>query len=426
MVMLYHLLNMDNEEPQLSQISNLQISDEGHKLPEQSKVPNCTIPRPFDAMDLIHQWQPMGIRVVVNVPFTGNDENFLFAIRNGPFIPRLNYVYNDSTAKHSAGGQPQPTVMQQYCDYGYNNMRNVFIGSLIPETVDPEKFGVFVTHYDYPPPLSNYSTFFRKWRGTMHYRIRTIAGFTTQGYLFASMVRNVPSRPVVINRFKTTNPLPIEDVSYKSSMINSYVMGDTAMFRHFEVQVPFEYPEIYYDQYNWIANRTRPYDYFENYTKGDGTQTDVKAAIYNEPVGDNFIVVGLRGSLDTQKLNSQISFELEYRAGDDFQFSDPFLPFPAHFQTPRLKPDGTKEQYLGQTAPSNDYDSDGFGIPTSTTKTLISNIPPGSNRSYPTTNNRTANLRRNPREIMDDDNGYDTVDTPPPFRKSLRSLLAPE
>ena len=78
---------MNNEEPQLTQVANIQIASSGHKLPEQAQVAQCSIPRPFGFEHLIHQWQPMGIRVTLNIPFVGNDRDYLFAIRNGPFIP---------------------------------------------------------------------------------------------------------------------------------------------------------------------------------------------------------------------------------------------------------------------------------------------------------------------------------------------------
>ena len=64
---------MNNEEPQLTQIANIQVANAGHKLPEQAQVSTCSIPRPFGFSHLINQWQPMGIRVTLNIPFIGND-----------------------------------------------------------------------------------------------------------------------------------------------------------------------------------------------------------------------------------------------------------------------------------------------------------------------------------------------------------------
>lgn len=334
---------VDNEEPQATQIANNQIASEGHKLPEQSRVPECDIPRPFGFEHLIHQWQPMGIRVTLNLPFTGNDQDYIFAIRNGPFIPTLFYQYFDTSAEASfdVNGVLDPKTRKlgandTYESYAFNNMRAVLHAGPNYKQIKPDSSAVYITQFDQPPILSSISTMFRRWRGTMHYRVRTVAGFTTQGYIFSSLVRNSPG---IIGLYPTQNyvaGVSREDSSYRESMINSYVMGDTAMFRHFEVQVPFEYPVPYYDQYNWIGNRSRPADKFMY-----GRKTDVISSvsrlrnINNEPHGDNFVLIGLRGKLESSVQNSQITFELEYRAGDDFQFSDPFLPFNKHYLIPQ-------------------------------------------------------------------------------------------
>lgn len=331
-----------NEEPQYTEIANVQIASTSHKLPEQSRLPPCSIPRPFGFEHLIHQWQPMGIRVVLNLPFTGNDYEYLFAIRNGPFIPTLFHNWQDTSvaADKATSGPTAPdlktrklTTLDTYQSYAFNNMINVRHAYYKPRVVDPGQNAITITQYDQPPILAALSTMFRKWRGTMHYRIRVVAGFTTQGYIFASLVRN--SNPV-IGIFPTQNHvtgIQLEDESYRPSMLNSYVMGDTAMFRHFEVEVPFEYPVPFYDQFNWIGNRSRPADLFAMYHDPDTNVNYFKRfrSIRNEPHGDNYVLFGLRGNLLSSTPTSQISFEIEYRAGDDFQFADPFLPFDDHY-----------------------------------------------------------------------------------------------
>lgn len=153
---------MNNEEPELTQIANLQIAHEGHKLPEQSQVAQSSIPRPFNFMNLINQWQPMGIRVVLNLPFIGNDKDFIFAIRNGPFIPRFDKTYTDAGMYSDAATPTDITINS----YAFNNMKNVIHAtkkwSAPPADV---KESIYITYYDYPPVLSQLSTMFRKWRG---------------------------------------------------------------------------------------------------------------------------------------------------------------------------------------------------------------------------------------------------------------------
>lgn len=349
---------MNNEEPELTQIANLQIAHAGHKLPEQADVSTLTIPRPFSFSHLINQWQPMGIRVVLNIPFIGNDRDYLFAIRNGPFIPRLNKSYTD----YSPVSSSTTTSKQVYDSYAWNNMRNVLHAK--PEwAVDNDtKDSIYITQYDYPPPLAQFATMFRKWRGTMHYRIRTVAGFTTQGYPFVSMIKNMPSAIGIYDEFKVLPSVQRQDASYREAMLNAYIMGDTAMVRHFEFTVPYEYPTPWYDQFAWISRRSRPALNFHDTgtPEAPGTHAQISPLV-NEPHGDNYIVVGLRGSLNTSVNTAQISFELEYRAGEDFQFSDPGLPL-GDF----LQPRGLQHNSQGiaiRQVPSKDYTSDGLGVP---------------------------------------------------------------
>nr|QKE56314.1 MAG: putative capsid protein [Polycipiviridae sp.] len=422
---------MDNEEPQLTQIANLQISDDGHKLPEQSRIPTLQIPRPFNFNDLIHQWQPMGIRVKLNLPFTGNDQDFLFAIRNGPFIPMPGYLYQDSNAQitvSDTGSADYSTrnfsKQTKYDSYAWNNMFPVRHGTALLQTTDPGKSSVYITQYDAPPSFSAFSTMFRRWRGTIHYRIRVVSGFTTQGYIFMSMIRNSPSIPMVYNESTTTAGPPRQDDSYREAMQNSYIMGDTAMFRHFELQVPYEYPTPYYDQYAWIGKRSRPGRYFlSSNTDSDSSkatnryQFNIRPIQY-EPHGDNWIVMGLRGTLESSVQNSQVTFELEYRAGDDFQFADPFLPFPDFYAATNQQIRDFGSPVPFRTLPSSTSFSGGFVSPTKVTKEQAARLKQIADREK-----QLAARRRLTRSITNDDlaqyqrdqqdydsDGHDTID----------------
>lgn len=341
---------MDNQEPELTPISNLELLHSGHKLPEQSLIPDVPAINQTTVNDIIHQWQPMGIRVSMNLPFVGNDKDFLFAIRNGPFIPQFDYTYKDYVNKNKT------STISNINEYAYTNMMPVTYAYAEGKQIDPDQAPIFITHYDQPPPLSSLSTMFRKWRGTMHYRIRVVAGFTTQGYIISTLYRNVRRPPLIVNRANYAASVLGQDASYRQGMVNSYVMGDTAMFRHFEVQVPFEYPMPYYDQFNWIANRTRPSMFFLTNDNGtDPPTTSTISTIYNEPYGDNFLLFGLRGELQSSVQGSKISFELEYRAGDDFQFSDPFLPIDILYLKSTYDSDLTYSQ-----SPSTSWESTGY------------------------------------------------------------------
>ncbi|ASK12193.1 putative capsid protein [Solenopsis invicta virus 4] len=375
---------MNNEEPQLTQIANLQISHEGHKLPEQSQVATTTIPRPFTFMSLINQWQPMGVRVVLNIPFIGNDKDFIFAIRNGPFIPRYDKTYTDAGIYADAGETKDISINS----YAFNNMKNVIHATKKWKNPPADvKQSIYITYYDYPPILAQLSMMFRKWRGSMEYRIRTVSGFSTQGYLFAGMIRNSPSYVGIFDQYKVLNSVARQDDSYREVMQNSYISSDTSMFRHFKIHVPYEYPSPWYDQFRWIGNRSRPSELFVS--GGSGQPRIAGNKVWNEPHGDNFIVIGMRGALNTSVNQAQISFELEYRAGEDFQFADPGLPV-GEFMIPASKKTMSSVQY-----PDPRMKSDGIGLPTSAAAPAMASRM-GNNRNG---NRRTREI--NPEDLQD-------------------------
>lgn len=312
---------MNSEENLLAPAANETVSTTGQPLVEQPRLSNQVVPRGISIQNLIYQWQPMGIRVIVDLPFIGNDQDCLFMIRNGPLIPRWNKVYMDTWRE--SGFPVVANVSMELKQFAWNNMRNVYHG----HAVDKQQFsssGIHITYYDYPPVLSSLCQSFRRWRGDMQYRIRSIAGFATQGYIIVAPFKNLFSPIGSYNEYKSEPAILRQDASYREAMMNAYVMADTSMFRHVEVSVPYEYPAPWYDQYAWMARRVCGTRYAVNSQFGSGVSA---STILNlEPHGDNFIGVLLRGQVATTSTGGQIVFELEYRAQEGFQFADPGLP----------------------------------------------------------------------------------------------------
>nr|WAL01504.1 structural protein [Electric ant polycipivirus 2] len=316
---------MNAEEPLLAPAANETVSTTGDPLPEQAGVAKQVIPRGISMLNLIHQWQPMGIRIIVNLPFIGNDQDVLFYIRNGPFIPRWdkNYKATNPFKAWPKPDLPDDTTLRQYA---WNNTKNVWLGKSF-DKFNYGQSGVIMTQYDYPPILSTLSQAFRRWRGDMQYRLRSVAGFATQGYLIVAPYKNIFSPIGSYDEYATYPAITRQDTSYREAMMNAYVMADTSMFRHVEVTVPYEYPAPWYDQYAWLARRVSPNSAAVNATV---TESDYKTKmgfiVTAEPHGDNFIAVMLRGKVETTETGGQIAFELEYRAMEGFQFADPGLP----------------------------------------------------------------------------------------------------
>lgn len=315
---------MNSNESATTLLANMQIGEPARPLPEQamSQIPPY-IPRPISFMSVIHQWQPMGIRVVVDLPFVSDDASTLFAIRNGPFIADWR---EETLASEWIRGSDLPPVASKKSIgvWGFAALNGVVQTTSGTDLTFPDKYGVHISYYDSPPLLSQISRCFRRWRGDMQYRIRVVAGFVTQGYLIIAPLKNSPKLVSSADPLSTFSYIGGTDTtSYRPLMQNSYIMSDTSMYRHIEITYPYEYPTPWYDQYQWIANRLAV-DRGGEVTPAWGN--NVFANAFSEPFSDNWLCVLLRGALEPTRDTAQITFELEYRAAEGFQFADPGLP----------------------------------------------------------------------------------------------------
>lgn len=239
-------------------------------------------------------------------------------------------------------------------------MTPVFLFGDTPKEYPKPKDGIYpiqVTQHDMPPIISTIAQAFRFWRGDMEYRIRTVAGFATQGYTLAMPIKNAFVPIGIYDAYKVSPSIVRQDASYKSCMMNSYALADTSMFRHLEITYPYDYPTPYYDQFAWMSRRTAP---SANFVLGGKTPVQNEELYISEPHGDNFIAIGLRGNLAATQTGSQIMFELEYRCSEGFQFTDPFIPSRSAICS--SKTTGT-QGFLPHRYPDADRKSDGLGIP---------------------------------------------------------------
>lgn len=189
----------------------------------------------------------------------------------------------------------------------------------------------------------------------MQYRIRVVAGFGTQGYLIGSILKNEMMPVGVYDEYKETPLVTRNDFSYRELMAHGYVMADTSMFRHMELTVPYDYPTPFYDQYDWIYHRVAPD------TASGGPTPVFQWTEFGAPHGDNFIVVGIRGSIDAPNTTT-MQFELEYRAVEGFQFAEPGLP-PSDFLLSRAAfVKDSEAPLLIKTIPDSKLKSDGIGV----------------------------------------------------------------
>lgn len=342
---------MNNEEPTLTALANVQIGEPSRKMPEQTvaQIP-VSIPRPISFLSVIHQWQPMGIRVVVDLPFVGDDMSTLFCIRNGPYIPD----HREKIFSQHYGGSGQEDISV----FAFNATNAVIMTTDGSKNIYPKNYPVHISYYDSPPLLSQISRCFRRWRGDMQYRIRVVAGFVTQGYLLISPIKNTPVEAAQLDEYKQFYFLRNTDTtSYRPMMQNSYLMSDTSMYRHVEVTYPYEYPTPWYDQFQWLANRWSPQVSFDSNKK-----FVIYPTAFEEPFADNWLSVLVRGVLEPTRNTSQMTFELEYRAMEGFQFADANLP-PSNIHKIRNKlPNSIHSWAAVKTIPSSSWTSDGISL----------------------------------------------------------------
>nr|UNZ11816.1 capsid protein [Ora Rivulet insect-associated polycipivirus] len=261
-------------------------------LPEQPSTiaPLINNPRTFQLEDLIRRWQPTGFRVVINLPFGGNDQDYLFLIRPHPYIPYPGDLSRDGN-------------LNIFNMAVWNAFRPVIHGTL---NSDISESNISISQHSPPPILSTLATMYRFWRGSLKYRIRAVTNFTTQGYLFYTMLKNTADVPGTYNAFAVQPPINRADTSYLPEMMNNYVSLDLSQMRHAEIQVPFEYPIPFKDTYAEIEHATKFND---------------ASTIATISSGSNLIALGLRGAINSSSTTNQAIFEIEYCAGEDFQFS---------------------------------------------------------------------------------------------------------
>nr|UMO75673.1 MAG: putative capsid protein 3 [Polycipiviridae sp.] len=301
---------MSSEEEPRQSIEQNDQTIEATRLPEQAKVVRLPMLPTVSITSLIYQWQPMGFRIRVDIPFISDDSGLLFVVRNGPYIPTwyqtkavTSFVYHWNNCRPIFHHTP-----------AWGNSPSVILGQYPPKI----NSGIIITQHDMPPVLATLAASFRKWRGDMQYRFRVVAGFATQGYLVTMPFKNCHWPIGIYNEYSSVPPLIRMDRSYREGMINSYVPSDTSMFRHTEITMPYEYPMPWYDQYHWMEQRTE--------VSGALTEGTKSTKLVIEPCGDNFIGIGVRGSIESQKDKSFIMIEVEYRAMEGFQFADPGVP----------------------------------------------------------------------------------------------------
>jgi len=285
--------------------SNVAVPDEHLKRAGGEHPVGMHVPRPFGLFDLIRQWQPMGYRVVVNLPYIGNDQTYMFLIRPHPFIPWLPEATSGNYNWYRMYNYFRPVIHDNInTNFTVNDYAN-------PHDIQP---GISITQHSPPPLLGRLAQYYRKWRGDMKYRFRCVTNFAAQGYVMTTFNRSALEFYKDYDFNKQVMPPLRMDHSYNQGMYNSYVSSDCSMFRHMNISVPFEY------LYDWMDFHQQ----MENLALSGipGTDRNVKC----DAMRRNIVGVGLRGAVAASDNANQMYYELEYCAGENFEFAVPRPP----------------------------------------------------------------------------------------------------
>lgn len=302
---------------------------------DTSKGTNISLPfyKTISLLETIFKWQPMGKRVILDLPLIGDDRGFLFLVRCSPWVPYYPDLVHLYPSHRIAGN-----VLMNFesvvhdSDWGFyaaqpgplsdDNLRH-----LVGFTANP---GIAIVTHSAPPLISKLAEMYRYWKGGLEFRFRTKAGFTHSANIL--MMPVVGARvPTICMPFSNTQNInmispfnfrsPIlfkEKFSYLGLQANSFMNMDLSMSRHMEAGWSYNLPFPYVDQFGNVANILNT------------EVTQLLSWSPNSPCFDNFIGIAMRGTIDNSSTGSnQVEIEIEMRASQDFMFSGENVAFNA-------------------------------------------------------------------------------------------------
>lgn len=240
---------------------------------------------------VLQKWQPMGIRVIVDLPYTPPDGSPLFAIRVTPTwytpIELASTMGVNAAADFSESFNSLPVFLP------YTGANQEY--KIAESTTDTP---VRVSYYGDPPPICRYSRIHRYNSGSLKYQVVMTPGSVTHGYFQASVIRGVP-KPYKVNRVFSLVPLNVYRPDFNSTYDN-FVNIKPASEGFIEMNVP-------------RVNATGRTD----------TALDMPGLFAEyDPNGYDYLMVYSKGTISSLS-PTQMVFELNIAAGDDYKMHVP-------------------------------------------------------------------------------------------------------
>nr|QQM16341.1 hypothetical protein 4 [Laksystermes virus] len=279
-----------------------------------------------DIMGAMHAWYPLGVRAVLQTPYSSQPNEPLFAIEVTPYVAS---PYLDSPIEFC---HMPPIFPLKNFGNGIFRTDNASAGYGTPT------YNLTCVCYQEPPWPFRFLRCFRGATYDMQYHIRVTSNFGTSGYLRAFIYTHgdhVLYDPILWSALEAPNgtlptvpmgmcaisPLYSDRIgllgySNRVSEPIGYVRSDTSMVRHIEVEVPYRNLSSWTDRCQQYGQYGKNLFATANTATGSKYPPGKNTSVYNSSRGTNqvrtFIIIESIGTLQSGT-DSPITFDVEVR-----------------------------------------------------------------------------------------------------------------
>lgn len=257
----------------------------------------------FSLMATIFTWQPVGLRVVIDLPSITDNVNPLAIFVANPLQMHPYYILRRFPL-------PGTTI-------GF--LQNNLITAFTPNFYNP---GVVFTWYGPPCLMAIFGMIYRRWRGPIKFMLRATGSFVNFGNvtMSPSYNTNIPPQVCELQYPNATGAAPkaaiLHSFGYSDSQQNSTVISDVSSQRHMQVEVGYNLSYPWFDQFQYFAD-CLPLD----------TPALTNTMLAGTRVGNFQHSCAVLSNLNTISATTSaggnfIAYELYMAAGEGFEFSD--------------------------------------------------------------------------------------------------------
>lgn len=347
-----------NNEQLLQNLQFNQLSLGDSTLFEANRTDTSLKLQPSSVPLACNKFMPMGIRVIVDLPYTQDEGTPLFCIRLTPTWYTPMEIASLCDATTIALYQQYLTSLPVFLPYTGGSTQYTFVES------DKTDAPVRVSYYGDPPPICRYSRVHRHNTGSLKYQIVSTPGSVTHGYLQYSVLRGV-KWPMSVSQVNHRIPLNTYKPDF-SSTYDNFANTKLSSEGFIELEIPRTTSTGVKDSASDLFSMTNTY----------------------EPVGYDYLMVYSKGTMSSLS-QTQMVFELNIAGGDDFQMYTP-LPISTSFRNFW----GAVDIYnLGNLYANNVYLNPGLTFPSGLKKYQQLFNADGSLKPYSTKNAKDYQIR---------------------------------